>query len=152
MSEAVTNTIHWAYKDNQPKEWRMFAQYKKGNLTVAICDLGIGIPCSLRGKPELKEQLTSLIHKAKNKQDTALIDIAVESNRSRTKLSHRGKGLKDMLELVKDGTVGGFRIYSNKGSFDYNALNKKESGKDFKSAINGTIIQWQLSVESSHEQ
>ncbi len=152
MSEAVTNTIHWAYKDDQPKEWRMFAQYTNGKLTVAICDLGMGIPCSLKEKPELKEYLSSLIHKAKNKRDTSLIEVAVESNRSKTRLPHRGKGLKDMLELVKNGTVGGFSIYSNKGAFDYNAANRKEFGKDFKSAINGTIIQWQLSVESNHEQ
>jgi hypothetical protein len=152
MSEAVTNTIHWAYKGDQPKEWRMFAQYTDGKLTVAICDLGMGIPCSLKEKPELKEYLSSPINWAKNKRDTSLIEIAVESTRSKTKLSHRGKGLKDMLELVKNGTVGGFRIFSNKGAFDYNATSKKEFGKDFKSAINGTIIQWQLSVESNHEQ
>ncbi|MEQ1484998.1 hypothetical protein [Methyloglobulus sp.] len=152
MSEAVTNTIHWAYKGGQPKEWRMFAQYIDGKLTVAICDLGMGIPCSLREKPELKEYFSSPIHWAKNKRDTSLIEIAVESNRSKTKLPHRGKGLKDMLDLVKSGTVGGFRIYSNKGAFDYNASSRIEFGKDFKIAINGTIIQWQLSVESNHEQ
>lgn len=93
--------------------------------------------------------MTSLIHTAKNKRDTSLIEIAVESNRSKTKLSHRGKGLKDMLDLVKNGTVGGFRIFSNKGAFDYNTSNKKEFGKDFKTAINGTIIQWQISVETN---
>ncbi|NOT84916.1 MAG: hypothetical protein HOP02_09105 [Methylococcaceae bacterium] len=130
----------------------MFAQYKEGSLTVAICDLGIGIPNSLREKPELKEWLASPIHRAKQKRDTSLIEIAVESIRSKTKLPHRGKGLRDMLELVKNGTVGGLRIFSGKGGFMYSASLSEESVKDYKTAMNGTIIQWQLSLESGYEQ
>ncbi|NOT83438.1 MAG: hypothetical protein HOP02_01380 [Methylococcaceae bacterium] len=109
-------------------------------------------PSSLREKPELKERLSSLMYRAKQKLDTSLIEIAVESTRSKTKLPHRGKGLRDMLDLVKSGTVGGFRIFSAKGGFNYSASLNAESGRDYKTAINGTIIQWQLSLESNHEQ
>lgn len=148
MSEAVTNTIHHAYRKGKNKEWWMFAQHTNNTLTVAICDLGIGIPNSLREKPELKEWLSSPVNAVRKRKDTALIEIAVESSRTKTKLPHRGKGLKDMLDFVKNGTVGGFRIYSKNGSYDYNATMNREIGKDYKSAINGTIIQWQLSLES----
>ncbi|MCF7971316.1 MAG: ATP-binding protein, partial [Methylococcaceae bacterium] len=146
------NTIHHAYKGAETKEWRMFAQHKNGILTVSICDLGMGIPKSLRRKPELKELLSSPLQVAKKKRDTSLIDIAVESSRSKTKLPHRGKGLKDMLDLVKSGTLGGFRIFSARGVFNYNVLDKKESGRDYKSTINGTIIEWQISLEDNHDQ
>jgi hypothetical protein len=125
----------------------MFAQYKDEKLTIAICDLGIGIPESLRKKPELKEWLSSPVNYAKRRRDTALIEIAVQSTRSRTQMPHRGKGLKEMLELVKNGTVGGFRIFSKKGGFDYRSFEDKETAKDYKTAINGTIIQWQISLE-----
>lgn len=152
MSEAVTNTIHWAFEDGQTKEWRMFAQHKEGKLTVAICDMGMGIPTSLRQKPELGEVFTHPIRSFMNRIDTSLIEIAVESTRSSTRLPHRGKGLRDMLNLVKSGTVGGFVIYSNKGAFVYNAARNEElSGGDMERAINGTIIIWELSLEASYE-
>lgn len=152
MSEAVTNTIHWAFEEGQTKDWRMFAQHKEGKLTVAICDLGMGIPTSLRRKPELSEIITNPIRSLMNRIDTSLIEIAVESTRSSTRLPHRGKGLRDMLNLVKSGTVGGFAIYSNKGAFVYNAARNEElSGSDMERAINGTIILWELSLESSYE-
>ncbi|WP_198159319.1 ATP-binding protein, partial [Methylomonas lenta] len=151
MSEAVTNIIHHAYNDGQTKEWRMFAQHKDEKLTVAICDQGIGIPGSLRQKPEIKEYLKSPIHFAKRRRDTALIEVAVQSTRSKTRLPHRGKGLKEMLELVKSGTVGGLRIFSKKGAFDYSASMKLETRKDYKTDINGTIIIWEISLESNNE-
>lgn len=152
MSEAVINIIHHAYKEGQSKEWRMFAQHKDNTLTVAICDQGMGIPGSLRQKPELSEYFKSAINYAKKRSDTALIEIAVQSNRTKTKLSHRGKGLKEMLELVKSGTVGGLRILSKKGGFDYRASIDLESSKDFKTGINGTIIVWEMALELANEQ
>jgi hypothetical protein len=86
------------------------------------------------------------------RHDKSLIQLAVESTASSTKSPHRGKGLKDMLDLVKNGTVGGFRIFSDHGGFDYNALSGQQKGIDYDTAINGTIIQWQISLEPDHEQ
>lgn len=151
MSEAVTNAIHHAYKEGQSKEWRMFAQHTNGALDVAICDLGMGIPCSLREKPELKDWIFSPLRSAKINRDKSLIALAVESTSSSTKLPHRGKGLKDMLDLVKNGTVGGFRIFSAKGVFNYDALSGQQKGIDYGTSINGTIIQWRISLEPERE-
>lgn len=152
MSEAVTNTIQHAYPSNLKKEWYMFAQLRNNKLTIVICDQGIGIPSSLREKPELKEFLYSPIHKAKRQRDTKLIQIAVESSRTSTKLKHRGKGLKEMLELVKSGVVGGFLILSGKGCYIYNAKTEQHNRIDYKTNIHGTIIEWQISLDSRHEQ
>lgn len=151
LSEAVTNTIHWAYKDEQAKEWRMFAQHKDGCLHVAICDLGMGIPNSLKEKPGFKEWVCSILHKKMN-NDKSLIKLAVESSASRSKFPHRGKGLKDMLGLVKNGTVGGLSIFSGQGGFSYDARSKTQTEIGYETAINGTIIQWQISLEPDHEQ
>ncbi len=151
MSEAVTNTIQHAYEGTKPKKWWMFAQNKNSLLEIAICDLGIGIPKSLRRKPELKERMASTLHRIKNRRDTVLIEVATGSNRSSTQLSHRGHGLKDMLEFVKTNEIGGFRIFSAKGAFNYSSSNKQVSRKDYPNGINGTIVQWQIPVERNNE-
>ena len=151
MSEAVTNTVQHAYDRSEQKEWRMFAQKKDGRLEVAICDLGIGIPRSLRQKPELKDWLTSPIQTSKRNKDTTLLELAIQSSRSKTKLPHRGKGLKEMLELVKNGKVGGFRVFSGRAFFDYNVNKETEMVKHFKNSINGTLIQWQIPLENDYD-
>jgi len=152
MSEAVTNSIHHAYPGVELKEWNMFAQLREGKLTVAICDQGVGIPNSLKNKPELKEWIESRINRVKRKHDTFLIKLAIESSRSQTRLPHRGKGLKDMLEFVKNGTVGGFLVLSAKGAFSYNAVTTGHVKKDYKTSIDGTIIEWQILLGEEHGQ
>jgi hypothetical protein len=152
MSEAVTNSIHHAYPGIELKEWRMFAQLRDGKLTVAICDQGVGIPNSLKNKPELKEWIKSRINRVKRKHDTFLIKLAIESSRSQTRLPHRGKGLKDMLEFVKNGTVGGFLVLSAKGAFSYNAVTTGHAKRDYKTSIDGTIIEWQILLGEEHGQ
>ena len=151
MSEAVTNTVQHAYDSNDPKEWRMFAQKNDGHLDVALCDLGIGIPKSLRQKPELKEWLTSPVQTSKRNRDESLLEVAIQSSRSKTRLPHRGKGLKDMLEHVKSGKVGGFRVFSGKGVFNYSASEKIETTKHFRTPIRGTLIEWQIPLETNHD-
>lgn len=151
MSEAVTNTVQHAYDLSHSKEWRMFAQKNDGNLDVALCDLGIGIPRSLRQKPELRDWLTSPVQTSKRNRDEHLLEVAIQSSRSKTKLPHRGKGLKEMLEHVKSGKVGGLRIFSGKGVFNYSASEKKETTRHFKTPIHGTLIEWQIPLETNHD-
>lgn len=155
MSEAVTNSFQHAYpckhKDNCSceKGWWMFAKQTDQILTVVMYDAGIGIPASLRSKPELKEWLAAPYRRIQKRKDTTLIDIAVESHRTSTKLPHRGKGLPDMLEFVKQGHVGGFLIYSGAGAFSYSAQHHIESGRDFDVPIIGTLIQWEIPLIST---
>lgn len=151
MSEAVTNTIQHAYNNSGKKMWWLFAQKKGSLFEIAICDLGIGIPESLRKKPELMEFITSPIHQAKKRRDTFLIEAAVGSNRSSTKLPHRGNGLKDMLDFAKTNNIGGFRIFSAKGVFSYKASDNQEYIKDYHDEIEGTIVQWQIPLDSKNE-
>lgn len=157
MAEAVDNIIEHAYGDihnnEREKRWWMFSQQIDGKITVVICDLGIGIPESIWTKPELKDYFVNAYRKYKKKRDTGLIKIAVGSEKTRTKLPHRGKGLPEMLEFVKGGDVGNFLIYSYCGFFLFDAERKVESaGRDFKSSIPGTLIQWEIPLqEINHE-
>lgn len=152
MSEAVTNTIQHAYDNNEQKMWWMFAQKKESLFQIAICDLGMGIPASLRKKPEIMEFIASPVHHVKNRRDTSLIEIAVDSSRSSTRLAHRGNGLKDMLDFAKTNNIGGFRIFSAKGAFSYQASNHQEYRTDYRDEIRGTIVQWQIPLDSKNEQ
>ncbi|MBT9100020.1 hypothetical protein KFZ76_20165 [Methylovulum psychrotolerans] len=152
LSEAVTNTIQHAYKNSEQKMWWLFAQKKGDFFEIAVCDLGIGIPQSLRKKPAFKEFVDKPLQHYRNRKDTYLLQVAVGSSRSSTKLPHRGNGLKDMLEFAKTHELGGFRIFSAKGGFSYNSSNSEESRKDYLTDINGTIVQWHISLDSRHEE
>lgn len=153
MSEAVTNSIQHAYPCehkndcNCEKGWWMFARRNQETLYVVMYDSGIGIPTSLENKPELIETIRNWARIGKQ-SDTKLIDIAVESNRTSTRLPHRGKGLPEMLEFVKQGHVGGFAIFSRKGAFTYTANDQNEKGRDFDSPIKGTLIKWEIPLKN----
>lgn len=145
MSEAITNSIQHAYSNANEHErlhktkWWMFSQEKDGKLSVVICDLGIGIPKSLKMK--LSE---NILYLTRRNVDSKLIADAVKSNRTSTNLGYRGKGLPDMLDFVKNFKVGGFSIYSLHGSYIYNAETEKESTEYYKIQVPGTLIQWQI--------
>lgn len=150
LGEAVTNTIQHAYigesernVEESGKRWWLFTQKKDDKLTVVVCDLGIGIPDSLvrKWRDDLK-----YILRYKKHRDMKLIEVAVQSTRSRTRLPHRGKGLPEMLEFVKSGDVGGFRIYSLRGAFSYDAENITETGIEFDTGIPGTLIMWTVPI------
>ena len=97
MSEAVTNSFQHSCGHqnvcNCEKNWWMFARQENNTLEVVLYDAGIGIPSSLRNKPELKEWLMTPYRSVRKNLDTTMIDIAVHSHRTTTKLLHRGKGL-----------------------------------------------------------
>lgn len=152
LSEAITNTIQHAYvgadrssMEEPEKRWWMFSQQKDNQLSVVVCDLGIGIPTSLRQK--FGDHLKYYVSR-KKRRDTNFIEVAVQSTRSRTRLPHRGKGLPEMLDFVKSSGVGGFLIYSLYGAFAYDAEKATESGHDFRTDIPGTLIQWTVPLKA----
>lgn len=152
MSEAVTNTRKHAYPSGIDKElnrWWMFSQASEGVLTVAICDLGIGIPSSLLNKPEMRDYVRRLRHTfSPGKLHTKLIEVAVSSNRSSTGLAYRGKGLPQMLDFIRSGTTGGFRVQSSHGLYSYSAEEKKTISQTKRQPIRGTLVQWTLSLKN----
>ena len=148
MAEAVTNCAHHAYDEAQrilPEEqkWWMFAQKSGLLLTVAIYDSGIGIPESLRKKPELKDFIKGLNFRNR-RSDKRLLLAAVGSNKSSTKLPYRGLGLPEMLNFVQKNSEGGLLIHSNRGAFMYRADTANQSTGHYDKEIAGTLIQWTL--------
>ena len=153
MSEAMTNANHHAYigKRDDPfsyvenfKPWWLFSQEVDGYLTVVFCDLGIGIPETLpKNKPSLMKRLVATFGNDLN--DAITIKEAVVDSVTRTHKSHRGKGLRQVVETVDECESGQMYIFSNYGCYHYKS-GGKDSIYDFANSIKGTIISWKVSM------
>ena len=150
VTEAMTNCQHHAYIDirpdglnarDEPREWWMFSQEKDGCLMVVFCDLGIGIPGSLpMKKPSLWRRVTTF----GSNLDAHAIQEAIADSRTRTGKHHRGKGLKQLIDVVSSTSKGKVNIFSNKGC--YTLQSGKEYISQFRGSILGTLIQWSVPI------
>jgi len=163
LTEAMTNCAHHAYTDSRGdklghagdlKRWWMFSQEKDGMLAVVFCDLGIGIPRSIVSSGIWNDDLIGRVMTLLGfdaRTDSRLIRTALELRKTRTKLSHRGKGLPQILDVVRDQERGFLQIHSNRGLYRFDAPTKAEILKDFNCSIRGTLIQWQLPIPSGRQ-
>lgn len=151
ITEAMTNCHHHAYiairNDglgvmNEERMWWMFSQENNGSISVAFCDLGVGIPTTVPiKKPRLWDLIFSL---GKSTSDAAIIEQSIEDSISRTKKKYRGKGLKQLLSAIQDSPSGQIKIFSNRGCYTY--ANGKATIRDYPDSIMGTLIQWKLPI------
>jgi hypothetical protein len=153
LNEAVVNTVNHAYKfisnrklPKTQQKWWMFSLLKDDQLFVAIYDRGIGIPDSLRRKPEWTEYLRMRQYK-----DARLIEAAVSSKLTSTRLPHRGKGLPEMLEFSQNLKAGGFSIWSRKGGVSYNPLLGVEHRRKLPVPLTGTLVLWSIPFQKEHK-
>lgn len=145
MAEAMTNVMHHAYMDtgdgkSPPKNlgWWVFSQDKDGYLSVAMCDLGIGIPKTLPRK--FRALFNNLLERFGAPTDAQCIVASVEESKSRTRQRERGKGLGDIIAAAGgDGTV---MIHSNKGC--YVSERGRVSHYNYKNDLEGTLVFWSL--------
>ncbi|CAC9967354.1 hypothetical protein [uncultured Gammaproteobacteria bacterium] len=89
----------------------------------------------------------------KNTKHSELIRIAMETSfknkntRTKTKEPNRGKGLKQLLDFIKN--QGQLTIISNKGYCSFQVENEKlttTQQKELKYPLQGTLIEWQINV------
>jgi hypothetical protein len=150
LNEAVVNTVNHAYefplKRLPPKsqqKWWMFSLYMDRQLFVAIYDQGVGIPDSLRRKPEFLDYF-----KFRQYNDAVLIQDAIGSKLSRTRLPHRGKGLPEMLEFSQNLASGGLSIWSAHGGITYDASAVSDAMKEKRYRLSenlpGTLVMWSI--------
>lgn len=156
LNEAVTNTHNHAYKatknfiqDRSLQKWWMFSLLKEDRLGVVIYDLGMGIPGSIRSKPEFFD-----LFRRRKYSDKALIKQTVNSNLTITKLRHRGKGFPEMLEFAKNIPDGFFSVWSGKAGFKHRS--KPDATQDTKvidiAKLRGTLILWMLPLTDTHNE
>lgn len=154
MTEAMINTLHHAYPDGHrcPKWW-MFSQGKDGELTVALCDMGVGIPASIgdsnKWSQSIVDALRSLLPATQPQSE--LIKIATEINKTRTGEQHRGKGFSEILDVVRKSKSGYLQIMSHRGFYRFDGVTCEESTRDDDVSILGTVVQWTIPLQESPE-
>lgn len=172
LTEALTNCHHHAYQDKRYpaeiksiKKWWLFSEEREGQLTVCVCDLGIGIPRSLlRNTENVKEDWFSRFksfisdNREKYDKDSAAIKAAIEIGNTRTNLPNRGKGLNQIIDKINTmcGHKASIAIHSNKGSYIINRgfvtdlpITDIINGIaiPYTESIEGTLIVWQIPLD-----
>lgn len=156
MAEAVANSSEHAYVKayNTPlpgkaqRKWWLFARQVDDDIAVVICDLGLGIPGTLEAN--WKEELASYFKSRQGlkRQDHKMIQLAFTVGKTSTHKKNRGKGLKDILKVVREQKVGILSIYSNRGVYALDNQSGSETSHDEKNSICGTIVQWKIPIEA----
>lgn len=151
ITEAMTNCCHHAYiaaRESWPtntdqESWWMFSQEKDNILSVVFCDLGVGIPNTLpQSHPSWWDTITRLFHDS-NITDGQIISQAVQLSKTRTQLSHRGKGLSQLSRFIEEHPGSKIIIFSNRGGY-VASHGKNGIHFDSRNSINGTLIQWTI--------
>jgi len=156
LIEAMANCSHHAYPeidgDSEPpdRRWWMFSEELEGELHVAFCDLGVGIPATLSDNRKWEPETITRLLQALNltATDGHLIRAAFEIRSSRTRKPNRGKGLQDIKQVLNSSGHGILRVLSSRGAYEYNVQSRSEQGidsfKDFSDKIGGTLISWTI--------
>lgn len=157
ISEAIGNSALHAYVEPRgtdtgrlgTKRWWMLSQVKDGVLAVTVADLGIGIPRSLPLKwPQ--STLKNLMDRIRGKgSDERAIKAALEVGASSTGESHRGNGLPQIWQKIRNEKNAKISIYSNRGALHWNGQSGGEGSNEFADSIFGTVISWSVPVLES---
>ena len=155
LSEAITNVGQHAYpnaNDFLLQQWWLSASYDSANkkLGVTFYDQGAGIPKTL---PRayffglIKNVLEYL-----SWSDSKKIEAAMETGRTSTGRSERGKGLQNLIEFAKSHLEGQLSIYSLHGmyrqcfTFVGNEQKTNSIRRDHNTSIGGTLIEWSVKL------
>lgn len=160
ISEAVSNTQDHAYQiDATMRPWWLFSSVKDNLLSVAVCDLGVGIASSLPKNVKEKFNISmreffETLQMTSSKKESTMIKAALEFRRSRMNTNgstHRGKGLSQMLSVANEVPESTFIVHSNKGMYAYRnrGENADRNFSDFKSSISGTVVLWSVPLKAA---
>lgn len=160
--EAISNCVDHAYPYARQdglgivdRRWWMFVGIKMGMLTICVCDLGVGIPATIPQKHPI-ERIKSVLERLnfKGSSDSEWIQVSTLISKSRTEKSYRGKGGKDIRELLQHYNGAHLSIFSNKGLFrDYNKTTRTRGLvpmailDEQRRSIQGTVIEWTVPLE-----
>ncbi|WP_127481509.1 hypothetical protein QGN06_25480 [Achromobacter xylosoxidans] len=159
MQEAITNAVHHAYIKPRPdgircgnEGWWIFAEHNEdGQMYLSVCDLGVGIRKTLPLRsPWPLQALDSILARLGRSSDldAKYIKAALELGATRTGQGNRGKGLDEMLELVRSAKSGVLRIFSDRGMYTYNGASGVEKILDYRNSILGTLVQWSFDLHT----
>lgn len=161
--EALANSVEHAYTgirkdglDIISNKWWMFTATMNNRLVVLVCDLGVGIPNTIR-----KTQTQSLLNHIfetfgyKAESDAGWIKTATLVKETRTEAHNRGKGGGDLRNLVKIDKTAKLSIFSNRGYYAHTTLVTKSERTtaspeylwEHRNSIFGTIVEWSVEMK-----
>ncbi len=162
ISEAISNIIHHAYTEEIPLNyphlkslWVSASANKENNtLTVVAYDQGATIPITYP-RIDRVAKVTRYLQRALSREpkfeyqdDGTYIRAGMRYGGSRTDQKHRGKGLPQMLDVLKRIGTGRMKVYSRGGWCEKTPTGKFQSGST-KHSIGGTLIEWSLELSSN---
>ena len=169
LAEALINVRHHAYPaavdvPEPMRRWWLFSRYDApknklpGSLYIAVYDLGIGIQNSLRSKLQRGEllvgaadELASWVGLDLAIQERVLLKHAVEGNRTSTGMAHRGKGLPEMRDFVRNTPSGRLYLISGRAQYACVAVNDTSSCISCHDSFPGTLILWSIPLKVGEE-
>lgn len=155
VSEAIINSIQHAYLEERcdgfrectDTRWWMFSQVRDNELTVAVCDLGIGIPRSLPLRWE-KAKIEKLLAKFNlASPEVSAVRAALEVGATRTGDDHRGRGLPQIWQDMKSHEGSRVLLLSNRALLHWNNSTQTERHSEFSDSIFGTMVMWSVPLE-----
>lgn len=166
ITESISNVWQHAYDDEfhtSPvplilRNWWFIAQRIDDQFFIAVYDMGAGIPATISTKPwaaALIETISKWVdlkgYKVLVSPDAKSIKAAVDYGRSRFKLDNRGKGLTEAKDFVQRNPHGSMLIFSGSGHYEYKTKDDQETLETLGSQFRGTLIQWNLMLETNDE-
>lgn len=158
ITESVSNVWQHAYDadffngevDTELAHWWISVERIKDQFYIVVYDRGAGIPETLQRKPWYKVAFVDAQGNVKSEiaVDALRIKLAVEYGSSRFKNDNRGKGLSEAKDFVNTNPKGTMIIYSGYGDYTFYSESKKEDLTGLPSKFIGTMIQWNLQLES----
>lgn len=166
LTEGLINVGHHAYPagcdiEAQHRKWWLFARFTEpvadrvGSIFIAIYDMGVGIPSTLRSKLKTGEMVMNAIDKTTELTglsegtwlDKRLLRTAIENPRTQTEQAHRGKGLPEMREFA--ASTDGGRLHIVSGQAQYSMHGGKPDGQvqGFDEKFPGTLLLWNLPLK-----
>ncbi|MEQ1649177.1 MAG: hypothetical protein ABL901_19965 [Hyphomicrobiaceae bacterium] len=155
--EGITNTKQHAYPAELAKSFRFTERWwatgvidkAERRVSAIIYDQGASIPDTIMRAPwfpalvDAAKRLTSWGNFEND--DGALIAGAMAVGRSKTRLSHRGKGLADMESFMRTCSKGRLSVLSRNGEYVSYAAGDA-TRFTHSSPIRGTLVQWDVWV------
>jgi hypothetical protein len=158
LTEAILNAIDHAYMPSEGETRFPYAGHRwwatcsvdpvKSSFRFFVYDQGIGIPATIGAQPNWREPVALMMSKlGLHTSDASIIEGAFEVGRTRTKLEERGKGLRQMHDIIVKAGVGTMRILSGHGDI---LLNKGGVivKSNHSSHIGGTMIEWSIPIDA----
>lgn len=152
LNELMTNTYQHAYRGVNSNGarilsyWYTFAK-NKGNLTQFVfLDTGLGIPKTVAKK--VSETIQGFFS---SKADAICLESALRGDylRSETGLSYRGKGLPEIYNNCRTGSIRDLKIVSGRAMCEVTETNIQSSVLN--SAFEGTLFSWSVLKGESND-